>query len=145
MDLDKPLKNVMTTRIITINIKDTVARIGSIFDKLEFHHLLVIDDQKNLIGVISDRDYLRAISPFAGTRMERIQDTQTLTRTASHIMSSFLITVQEEQNIRYAVELMLRYKISCLPVMNSKNEIAGIVTSKDILNEILKGPAGLNP
>ncbi|MCG6191967.1 CBS domain-containing protein [Leptospira sp. FAT2] len=145
MDLDKRLKDVMTTRIITININDTVARIGSIFDKLEFNHLLVIDDQKNLIGVISDRDYLKTISPFAGTRMERIQDTQTLTRTASHIMSSFLITVQEEQNVRYAVELMLRYKISCLPVMNSKNEIAGIVTSRDILNEILKGPAGLNP
>ncbi|TGL78159.1 CBS domain-containing protein [Leptospira yasudae] len=144
MDLDKPLKNVMTTRIITINVKDTVARIGAIFAKLEFHHLLVIDDQKNLIGVISDRDYLKVISPFAGTRMERMQDTQTLARTASQIMSSFLITAQEEQSVRYAAELMLRYKISCLPVMNSKIEIAGIVTSRDILNEILKGPVDLS-
>lgn len=143
MDLDKPLKEIMTTRIFTTNVKDSISRIGMIFQKFEFHHLLVVDDQKNLIGVLSDRDYLKTISPFTGTRMERIQDSQVMNKTASQIMSSFLIAAHEDQSLRYATELMLRYRISCLPIMNRRNEIAGIVTSRDILNEILKSPLDL--
>ncbi|WP_205274258.1 CBS domain-containing protein [Leptospira ainazelensis] len=142
MDLNKPLKQVMTTRIITVNLDDPVSRIGKIFDNLEFHHLLVIDDQKKLIGVISDRDYLKTISPFIGTRMERVQDNLTQKKTASQLMSSFLITASIDQTVKYAIELMIRYKISCLPVMDDRGEIAGIVTSKDILKEALTLPQG---
>ncbi|MBM9500006.1 CBS domain-containing protein [Leptospira sp. 201903071] len=132
----------MTTRIITVNLDDPVSRIGKIFDNLEFHHLLVIDDQKKLIGVISDRDYLKTISPFIGTRMERVQDNLTQKKTASQLMSSFLITASIDQTVKYAIELMIRYKISCLPVMDDRGEIAGIVTSKDILKEALTLPQG---
>ncbi|PKA04659.1 hypothetical protein CH375_09620 [Leptospira ellisii] len=144
MDVNKPIKQLMTTRIFTVNEKDSVSRVGNIFEKLEFHHLLVIDDQKRLIGVLSDRDYLKTISPFIGTRMERVQDELILSKTASQIMSSFLITVKEDQSVRYATELMLRYKISCLPVMDESGEIAGIVTSKDLMKEILTGPFDLS-
>ncbi|MDV6234320.1 CBS domain-containing protein [Leptospira ellisii] len=142
--MNKPIKQLMTTRIFTVNEKDSVSRVGNIFEKLEFHHLLVIDDQKRLIGVLSDRDYLKTISPFIGTRMERVQDELILSKTASQIMSSFLITVKEDQSVRYATELMLRYKISCLPVMDESGEIAGIVTSKDLMKEILTGPFDLS-
>ncbi|TGK32712.1 CBS domain-containing protein [Leptospira gomenensis] len=143
METNKPLKQLMTKRIFTVNEKDSIARVGNIFDKLEFHHLLVIDDQKRLVGVLSDRDYLKFVSPFIGTRMERVQDELILSKTASQIMSSFLITVKEDQSVRHAAELMLRYKISCLPVMHDNGEIAGIVTSKDLLKEILAVPADL--
>ncbi|PJZ53639.1 CBS domain-containing protein [Leptospira adleri] len=145
MDLNKPLKQVMTTRIITVNLEDPVARIGKIFDNLEFHHLLVIDDQKKLIGVISDRDYLKAISPFIGTRLERVQDDLTKKKTASQLMSAFLITASADQTVRYAIELMMRYKISCLPVMDGHGEIAGIVTTRDILKEALVIPQDSTP
>ena len=77
-NMDKSLKNVMTTRLVTVELDDTLAVVKQIFDSVKFHHLLVVDSHKKLCGVISDRDLLRALSPHIGTLAENARDTATL-------------------------------------------------------------------
>ncbi len=49
------------------------------------------------------------------------------------VMTKNIISVTEEANINEAIHLFSENKISCLPVVDDKGEIKGIVTRKDII------------
>ena len=75
--MKKSLHEIMSRRIVTVELDDTLEAIKKIFDSTKFHHLLVVEEGK-LWGVISDRDLLRALSPFIGTTVESARDAATL-------------------------------------------------------------------
>ena len=101
-----------------------------------FHHLLVADSAK-LVGVLSDRDLLKALSPFVGQPIEREKDEQTLRRRVHQIMSRNPITASPQESIQTAALRMQEKVISCLPVMDEHDNILGIVTRTDILRWVL--------
>jgi len=84
--------SIMTNRVATVEMDDSLRIIHGIFCYAKFHHLLVVDNHK-LVGVISDRDLLKANSPFLGTPAERPQDTARLSRKAHQIMTRDPVTV----------------------------------------------------
>ena len=122
----------MTRKVVTVEMDDTLLTIGMIFKNVKFHHILVVENKK-LVGVISDRDFLREVSPFLGKVIETTRDLDTLKKKAHQIMSRNPITVSPETDIETAAGLMLEKNISCLPVISSLGGIEGIVTWKDIL------------
>ncbi|MBY0309388.1 MAG: CBS domain-containing protein, partial [Phycisphaerales bacterium] len=71
------IDNVMTTDLVTVKPEDTLGEVREIFDTHRFHHLLVIEHGK-VVGIISDRDLLKHLSPFVGKISERAQDSYTL-------------------------------------------------------------------
>jgi acetoin utilization protein AcuB len=96
-----------------------------------FHHLLVREDDR-LVGVISDRDVLRTLSPFLDTHSETPRDVRTLAKQASDLMRTDPITVPPDVTIREAAGLLLENSISSLPVVDD-GQLLGIVTTKDLL------------
>ena len=52
---------------------------------------------------------------------------------ASDLMSSFGITVYEHDLLSQAAHLMMRFKISGMPVLSKDNQIVGIITSTDLM------------
>jgi acetoin utilization protein AcuB len=125
--------SIMTRRVVTVEMDDPLWTIREIFENVKFHHILVVDDRK-LVGVISDRDFLNAISPFLDTLSEMIYDN----REAHQIMSREIITVNAEASMEDAASLILKNNISCLPVISPQGSVEGIVTWKDILKFSLK-------
>jgi acetoin utilization protein AcuB len=111
---------------------DTLARLWAVFHCERFHHLLVVD-KGQLRGVISDRDLLKASSPFVNTLAEQNRDLAILKKRAHQIMSRKPITIRKEASLEEAVQLMLRERISCLPVVSADGGIEGIVTWRDLL------------
>lgn len=101
-----------------------------------FRHLLVIEDGR-LVGVISDRDVLQAVSPFLDTLVEEPRDVKTLTRPARTVMRADPITVRPETRVDEAARLLLDHAISCLPVVAGDDEVIGIITSKDVLQHFV--------
>ena len=84
------------------------------------------------MGVISDRDLLRAISPYLDTDAEMNRDTETLNRRAHQIMSREPITISPERSLQEAASIMLEQHVSCLPVLEN-GALVGIVSWKDLL------------
>lgn len=131
------IDEIMTKEVVTVDMDTTLKTIYEIFEKKKFHHLLVIEDDK-LWGVISDRDVLKAVSPFLNTLAEQDRDLSTLKRRAHQIMTRKPITIKKETSSEDAVSLLLRENISCLPVVSSDDKIEGIVTWKDLLRAYCK-------
>ncbi len=119
---------IMTRKVLTVEMDYSIQIIRDIFKNFEFHHILVVDDRK-LVGVISDRDFLNAISPFLDMLSENICDS----RKAHEIMSRNLITVDAQTSIGKASDLLLEKNISCLPIVSSQGVVEGIATWRDIL------------
>jgi acetoin utilization protein AcuB len=131
------LKEIMRTRVATIELDDTLEVIRELFEKGHFHHLLVITEKKEVVGVISDRDLLKELSPFLNTISEQERDLATLRKKAHQIMSRRLISASPETTLHQAARLMIDNAISCLPVLEKSKTLVGIVTWKDILKRVV--------
>lgn len=114
---------------------DRLSVVKEIFDRLKFHHLLVVENGR-LQGVVSDRDLLRALSPFIGTLAETNRDINTLERRVHQIMTRKLVTLTPEASVRDAIDVFLTHGISCLPVVDAQNRPVGIVTWRDVLRAL---------
>lgn len=130
------LANIMTARVVTVNLDDTVDHIRDLFGRHGFHHLLVVDNG-HAVGLISDRDLLKNLSPFIGKLSERQQDAFCLRRRAHQVMTRSLIWAPPDTSIIDAVTLLLAHDISCLPVLDEHHHVMGIVTWRDLLRSTL--------
>lgn len=122
----------MQKRVVTVDMDCSLWEVKMIFDNTRFHHLLVIEKNR-LVGVISDRDYLKAASPNLGTAAETTKDTATLNKRAHQIMSRKLHTLDEEATVLDAILLFNQKPISCIPVVDSERHIKGILSWRDIM------------
>jgi acetoin utilization protein AcuB len=96
----------------------------------------VVDAGKKLCGVISDRDLLRALSPYIGTASENARDTATLNKRVHQIMSRQLVTLPPEATVAEAVKVFLEHRVSCIPVVGPGFKAVGIVSWRDILKSM---------
>jgi acetoin utilization protein AcuB len=126
----------MTSRVVTIHMDDPVGIAKEIFDAMKFHHLLVVDSDGKLAGVMSDRDLLKALSPYVGTAAENARDLATLNKRAHQIMSRNPITLPPDADIRDAIKLILSARISCVPVVDAAFKPVGILTWRDLLRSL---------
>ena len=130
------LGKIMTARIVTVEMDDRLEVVKEIFDTMKFHHLLVVDEHKKLSGVLSDRDLLRALSPYVGSATETARDLATLNKRVHQIMTRCPITLRQESGIAEAVELLLKNRISCLPIVDDDFKPIGIVSWRDLLRTL---------
>jgi len=135
-DLTARLSAVMTTRLVTVEVDDSLEIVKQIFDSVKFHHLLVVDSGKKLCGVISDRDLLRALSPYIGTASENARDTATLKRRVHQIMTRQPVTLPPEATLADAVKVFLEHRVSCIPVVGPGFKAVGILSWRDVLKSL---------
>ena len=126
------IKEIMTTDLVTVTMDDSLGKVHELFEQSTFHHVLVLEEQE-LVGLISDRDVLKAMSPFVDGHSERSQDRATMQVKVHQFMSRNPLTVKPDLSISQAITIMDENGISCLPVQDDDGKILGIVTSNDII------------
>jgi acetoin utilization protein AcuB len=127
------VRSIMTTRVVTVELDDSLAEVKKIFDSVKFHHLLVLDTDRKLCGVISDRDLLRALSPYVGTASENARDTATLNKRVHQIMTRKPLTLPAEADVAAAISLFLESRVSCIPIVDEDFKAVGILSWRDVL------------
>ena len=116
----RKVKHIMSTDIFTVNEKDSIELVGSIMKWKNINHVPVINDDKELVGLISSSD----INPLKNKTIEEREAVKT-------IMTTKLHTVDQYEELITAKKIMNEYTINSLPVVNNK-KLIGIITSKDI-------------
>ncbi|HEY69290.1 MAG TPA: CBS domain-containing protein [Anaerolineae bacterium] len=99
--------------------------------------LPVVNPQGKMIGIVSERDLLHA-EPSDVTSLSVWELNYLLTRiTVDEVMTSEVITVNEDTPIEEAARIMADHKIGGLPVMRGE-ELVGIITETDLFKIFLE-------
>jgi acetoin utilization protein AcuB len=130
------LGDIMTARVVTVDMDDRLERVKEIFDTKGFHHLLVTDESLKLVGFVSDRDLLRALSPYVGSAAETTRDLATLNKRVHQIMTRHPLTLRPHSEVAEAVNLLLANRISCVPIVDDEFKPVGIVSWRDLLRTL---------
>ncbi|MDP1880810.1 MAG: CBS domain-containing protein [Parachlamydiaceae bacterium] len=131
--------NIMTTHPKTIDLKTPISEVGKIFSEGKFHHLPVVDG-KELIGIVSYFDLIRV--SFEGSF--GFSDKNAVYSVLDHlldieaIMTKDPLCIQENSTIKDAAEKLSTGKFHSLPVVNDDHELVGIITSKDLIDYLIK-------
>lgn len=109
----------------------------SAFDKmrhLHIRHLPVVDQNGNIVGMLSERDLQRAMTVVPPSIANRDQvaefDPDFIVR---DFMSQEVHTISEKANLKEAAQAMNSLKVSSLVVTNANREMVGILTNEDLL------------
>jgi acetoin utilization protein AcuB len=129
------IEQIMSRGIVTVEMDDKLSVIKEIFDHLKFHHVLVVEFKK-LVGVVSDRDLLKAISPNLGSRTETTKDVASLAKRAHQIMTRKPITLHPDATLADVVNLFTSHQVSCIPIVDNDYRPVGIVSWRDALKAL---------
>jgi acetoin utilization protein AcuB len=127
------VEEVMANNVICINMDDRLTVVRELFIKHKFHHLLVINNNGELIAVLSERDYFKATNSNQELPSANDKDLAMLNKRVHQIVSKKLVAIQELSTFSAAIKLFHDTGVSCLPVINSKNKPVGILTWRDIV------------
>lgn len=125
------ITDLMTADPITARVDFLLRMALERMETHQIHHLPVLNADRHLIGIISDRDCRLAMnSPF----IERTYWQQTIVDrlTVREIMTPAPITIDSSDDSQEAARLLLVHQIGCLPVMRDET-LVGIVTRSDVL------------
>jgi CBS domain-containing protein len=95
---------------------------------------------KVLEGIVSRSDIAGAVSPYlrsAFAKWRRPIDDATLQIRIKWIMSKPVRTVKPDTPVAIIMENMSRYGGRCLPVVDEKTEVVGLVTVFEVFNSLL--------
>jgi len=127
----------MTRHPVTVGLDETLGSAQARFDRLHIHHLLVVEAEQ-LVGVLSDRDLLRALSPTLGTFSESVRDTATLNKKVHQVMTRHPATLTADASVADAIDLLCTRSISCVPIVDGHLRPLGIVSWRDLL-KVMRG------
>jgi CBS domain-containing protein len=111
---DLLVRDLMTTDVTSTNVDMPVEELTELMKKLEVRHMIVTNDEKEVVGVVSDRDLSH--------RGKKIGD----------IMTRAPLTVCPDALMRPAMSQMLERHISSLPVVEN-GKLVGIITTTDLV------------
>ncbi len=125
---------IMTAKVISVEVSTTLPEIRRILQEHGFRHLLVKNHDR-IVGIITDRDIRRAL-PSDATSLAQWEIPLLLEKTtAKELMHNPVITILQDAPVAYAARVMLEENISCLVVLYG-DELKGIVTTSDILRAV---------
>lgn len=130
-------ESIMSRDVITVEINDSIIDAYLIMKEKDIRHLPVVDANKKIVGMLSDRDVQRAMVTKKHDQQEDIVRIPSECRVSS-FMKCPVYTVNEKTNVKAVVEIMIREKISSLVVDDGHGGIEGIVTTTDMLAYILQ-------
>ena len=126
------VSDVMTTKLITLSTHDTLKTAKEIMRKARIRHLPIISRSGGFVGLLSQRDLLRAtVSHFADVDSD-VREQIESGIPVSEVMEVEVLTVPPDMPLVQAGELLLAHKFGCLPVLE-RGELRGILTESDFV------------
>ncbi|UQZ88967.1 hypothetical protein C4J81_07060 [Deltaproteobacteria bacterium Smac51] len=143
---EKKARDIMTSPAVTITGSATVQELAALLDKTGISGLPVADTDGKLLGVVSEKDVLRAIGeePTAGLMRlasrsfeERPPDCACARhRPVEEIMTAPAFSVSEEATMAEIVRLFQAKAINRVPVVGMDGAVVGIITRSNVISAV---------
>ena len=138
----------MSSPVKTLNINDPFSEVERIFVESGIRHLPIIDDNERLVGIITQKDLYKLVSPrkvasqafeFSGDKIldgdayysKEVLDSFILNNVMTKDVCSFSI----DRSLGEALHAMVEENINSVVIADEDQKVIGIVTSVDIMKE----------
>lgn len=138
------VRDHMTAKVFTIRMDKKLLAVDEIMGWAHIRHVPVVDEKGKLVGLLSQRDVLRAtLSDLASTPVDRRNQLGHVS--LAEVMRREVLTIGPDENVQMAARMMRKHKYGCLPVVQD-GRLVGIVTEHDLLAVVERlGPDGSLP
>ncbi len=115
--------------VVTIDPRHTIADVVFLLKEHAIGAVVVSDDGRAILGIISERDVVRhLVLEHEGTLRVNVED----------LMTEDVLTCQLDDEIEVAMEVMTTGRFRHLPIVTEKNELCGIVSLGDLVDTRLR-------
>lgn len=122
------IKDIMSSPVYIVSPDETVARARNLMLRHKIGRLVLIENNKP-VGIVTKKDISRRLDQAEPQWRRRPIDNIPI----KMVMTESLITIFSNASIKQLAELMSENNIGGLPVVNSSNEVVGIVTKWDLI------------
>ncbi len=133
MDTSAPISTLMVSKVQTVTPETNLESINTIFNEKNIHHLPVVGENNEIVGLVSDSDLHLFQRGFTVAEIDRLTE-QTRMRAfkAKDIMVKDIETLSPDATIKEALALFKQNRFNCIPLVQN-DMIKGIVTTYDII------------
>ena len=125
------VRDVMTRDPKTLGRNDQISLADDLMKQERIRHLPVLDDDGELVGIVSQRDMFRGALAHALGYGETAQRRMLGLLVVKEVMTTQVVTVEPDAPITDAARTMVDRKIGCLPVVEG-GKLVGILTEGDL-------------
>ena len=122
----------MTRKVITIHKDADLHEAREKMASNKIRHLPVVDGEKRLLGIVTDRD-IRSASPSAALHEEK--DTEAIR--VEQIMTADPITIPPTYTLEDALLLIQKTKVGAFPVVDEAKRLTGIISIRDLVRAFI--------
>lgn len=131
------VRDWMTREPLTASSDTTVLEAGQLMVNRTIRRLPVIENGE-LVGIVTYGD-VRGARASAATGLDIWELSYKLSKlTIREIMTPNPVTISPDANIGMAAQLMLKYMIGGLPVLDHQGRLEGIITESDIFRVVAR-------
>ena len=124
-DRNRHIRDVMTRNPECVSEKDSIRDVARIMKDQDTGVVPVVDGKK-IIGLITDRDIVvRGLAEGKNLENARVNE----------LMTKSVRSVREDASVNEALEMMSNAEIRRVAVVNSNDELVGIVSLGDIASQ----------
>lgn len=128
------VKDYMSKRIMTCRQTDSLYFGLDMLNKNKISRLVVTNNDGKAMGLITYDSFLRNSNYFKNpSRNYLLPEDSGKGMTVGDIIGSELITVSSEDDLAKAANLMVEYKVSGIPVVDTNDDLKGIISATDIV------------
>lgn len=127
-----PVKKIMTREVAAVKSYEPIVEAAKIMKQLKTGSLLVKEGER-LVGIVTDVDMTRKV--LAGELDQYVTPVE-------YVMSSPFYTIDLDESVAKANELMSQYNVRHLVVTEDGNPV-GVISARDILEPIYEEEGGI--
>jgi CBS domain-containing protein/anti-sigma regulatory factor (Ser/Thr protein kinase) len=117
---------IMSSNVVEIACEKKIAHAKELMKIKKISGIPVVDDKKQLVGIISIEDIIHALE------FNKINDP------IRKIMSTQVVTIHRDDSLAQVVDKFENYKYGRFPVVDDEKRVCGIISKEDILHGILE-------
>ncbi len=123
----------------TIDIDESFSKVWEIFKEYDIRHLPVIDNNRILRGIITQRDLFRIASPRITLEGELIYNKLDLDRhILKYVMTKEVFSLSADDTLGSIIKAMIYKKYGCIPIVDNNKFLVGIITQIDVFRAIVE-------
>lgn len=132
----KKVKEIMSKDVVTVKKDSNFLEFVTDIEMYDYVAFPVLDEEDNIIGIVSQTDLLKLILFYSHVGVRMLDESFLGIPSIRSIMTTRPITLSPDDTIAEAVQLMVKYGIQSIPVVEEK-QVIGMMVKKDIIQQIL--------